>query len=90
MLISLTLLVAALLSWLSSIVSQIASPLEKPPTTPQDPTTLTLALIGAGSFGVYFAISRRAQRRRNATRTTGVIKTPVTEPEEHLPSRGAA
>ena len=90
MLISLALLMTALLSWLSSIVSQIAGPLDKSPITPQDPTTLTLALIGAGALGVYLAVSRRLWRRRKASRTIGVIKTPVTKPEEHLPSRGAA
>lgn len=90
MLISLIILLAALLSWLSSIVSQIAGPLRKPPITPQDPSTLTLALIGAGTLGVYFAISRRAWRRREASRTLQFKETPATKPDERIPSRGAA
>lgn len=90
MLISLILLLAALLSWLSSIVSQLAGPLRKPPITPQDPSTLMLALIGAGTVGVYFAISRRAWRRREASRTLQFKVTPATKPDEHMPSRGAA
>jgi hypothetical protein len=90
MLISLIILLAALLSWLSSIVSQVAGSLRKPPITPQDPSTLTLALIGVGTVGVYFAISRRAWRRREVNRTLQFKETPATKPDEHMPSRGAA
>jgi hypothetical protein len=90
MLISLIILLAALLSWLSSIVSQIAGPLRKPPITPQDPSTLSLALIGVGTLGLYFAISRRAWRQREASRTLQFKETPATKPDEHMPSRGAA
>lgn len=90
MLISLIILLAALLSWLSSIVSQIVGPLRMPPITPQDPSTLTLTLIGVGTLGVYFAISRRGWRRRQASRTLQFKERPATNPEEHMPSRGAA
>ena len=90
MLISLIILLAALLSWLSSIVSEIAGPLQKQPITPQDPSTLTLALIGVGTLGVYFAISRRAWRRREAGRTLQFKEKPATNSDEQIPSRGAA
>jgi len=90
MLITLIALLAALLSWLSSVVSQIAKPLGKPPITPQDPSTLTLALIGVGTLGLYFAISRRAWRRQKSGRTLQFKETPATNQDEHMPSRGAA
>jgi hypothetical protein len=97
MLISLIILLAAMLSWLSSIVSQIAGPLRKPPITPQDPSTLTLTLIGLGTLCVYFVISRRAWRRRAESNWTGRLSdqsveaaaTPD-ESKERMPSRGAA
>ncbi len=96
--ISLILLVATLLSWLSSGTDQVAGQLGKPSITPQDPSTLTLALIGAGTLGVYLALSRRAWRRRAADVLTGGFSDQSAEPttampsasEEHLPSRGAA
>jgi hypothetical protein len=98
MLISLILLVASLLSWLSSGADQVAGPFGKPSITPQDPSTLTLALIGAGTLGVYFAISRRAWRRRAADVLTGCLNdqsaqpaaTTPSETEERRLSRGAA
>jgi hypothetical protein len=98
MLISLILLVATLLSWVTSGADQLAGPLGKPSITPQDPSTLTLALIGAGTLGIYFAISRRAWRRGAAEVLTGHLSDQSTETtgaipsasEEHLPSRGAA
>jgi hypothetical protein len=98
MLISLILLLATLLSWLSAGAEHIAGPLGKPPITPQDPSTLTLALIGAGTLGVYFLISRRVWRRREAGPWTGSLSDQSTqstlaipaESEEQLPSRGAA
>jgi hypothetical protein len=90
MLITLIVLLAALLSWLSSVVSQVAKPLGKPPITPQDPSTLTLALIGLGMLGIYFAIRRRAWRRQKSGRTLRFKDTPATNPDERMPSRGAA
>jgi hypothetical protein len=97
MLISLILLIAALLSWLPG-ADQVAGRHGKPGITPQDPSTLTLALIGAGTLGVYFAISRRAWRRRAADVLTGRLSDQSAEPttampsasDEHLPTRGAA
>jgi hypothetical protein len=90
MLVSLILLMAALLSWLSSIMSQAAATFGKPPITPQDPSTVSLALIGAGTLGVYFAISRRAWRRRETSRSIEISTTAETNMAEEVPSRGAA
>ena len=98
MLIALILLVATLLSWLTSGAEHVAGPAVKPPITPQDPSTLTLALIGAGTVGVYFAISRRAWQRRAEELWTGRLSDQSAQPqaglpsvsEEDLPSRGAA
>jgi hypothetical protein len=97
MLISLILLVATLLSWLSSGAEHVAGPLGKPPITPQNPSTLTLALIGAAALGVYLTISRKTWRRRAGGNWTGrlgdqSVETAATsrESEEQVPSRGAA
>jgi hypothetical protein len=90
MLITLIVLLTAVLSWLFSVVSQIARPLGKPPITAQDPSTLTLALIGVGTLGIYFAISRRARQRQKPGQSLQFKETPATNPEEQMPSRGAA
>jgi hypothetical protein len=98
MLFSLVLLLATLLSWLTSGAEPIAGALGKPAITPQDPSTLTLALIGAAVLGVYFAISRRPGRRRKAGPWTGRLSDQSVQgmraipsaTEEDLPSRGAA
>ena len=44
------------------VVSAVENPLHKP----EDPSTLTLALIGAGTLAVYFASRRTARARRSA------------------------
>jgi hypothetical protein len=98
MLVSLIVLLAALLSWLTSGADQFAEPLGKPSITPQDPSTLTLALIGAGTLGIYFALRRGDWRRRDADGLTGRLSDQSaqcatkmsTEPDKQLPSRGAA
>jgi len=97
MLISLFALLAAVLTWLSSSSNDASSPHGNALITPQDPSTLSLALIGAGTLGLYFAISRRARRRRANILTAIELSampiggaTPTAASEEQLPSRGAA
>jgi hypothetical protein len=90
MLISLVLLLAAMLSWLSTVVPQVAGSLGMRSVTPQDPSTLTLVLIGAGTLGVYFAISRRAWRRPDGGGTIELTESPAAKTEDTVPRRGAA
>jgi hypothetical protein len=99
MLISLIALTALLVSWLSAGSNPVAGANDNPLITPQDPSTLTLGLIGAGTLAVYFSVSRRIRRgRRQVTMTTGrlsdqsigAIGTMPVEPEEQRPTRGAA
>jgi hypothetical protein len=69
------------------------------PYKPEDPSTLTLALIGAGTLAVYL-LSRRAMRTRDVS-TSAQVAGPQQEPSleaaalpsahvEQTPSRGAA
>jgi hypothetical protein len=96
MLVSLFALLAAVLTWLSSNSNQTSGSHGNALITPQDPSTLTLALIGAGTLGLYFAISRRARRRRAESLPAillddqPVAGAPTAKSEEKLPSRGAA
>jgi hypothetical protein len=97
MLISLFALLAAVLTWLTSNSNHASGPPRSALITPQDPSTLTLAFIGAGTLGVFFAVSRRARRRRagnlSATQRPDLPiggATTTSGSEAQLPSRGAA
>jgi hypothetical protein len=96
MLISLIALVVALLSWLSSGVEHVASPHTVPLIAPQDPSSLTLALIGAGMLGAYVLLSRNFRRRGRSSAamrrvSDSFVEAAGTMPlEEHHPTRGAA
>jgi hypothetical protein len=77
------------------VVSAVENPLHKP----EDPSTMTLAVIGAGTLAVYFGSRRTARARRpiplsDSSRPhfdmrPGTAVQPVRETVEE-PSRGAA
>ncbi len=72
---------------------------ESPLYKPEDPSTMTLALIGAGTLAVYFASRRAIRTRRTVTLgetgrphfevVAGAAGLPMAETAEE-PSRGAA
>jgi hypothetical protein len=105
MLISLIALVAVLLSsgiqFLSAGKADAATSAKNPLITPEDPSTLTLALIAAGTLAVY-VVARHGLRRRGrstaARDLTGHLNAPSLDVAEgqtvcsdaQRPSRGAA
>jgi hypothetical protein len=75
-----------------------AGPVDSPVYKPEDPSTLTLAMIGLGTLVVYFATRRsNSSRRLTLSGEARPIKKPfddatdsqATGPDER-PSRGAA
>ena len=97
MLITLIVLVIALFSgrieWQSSAVNAKATTV--PVITPQDPSSLTLALIGGGMLAVYFAASRTIRYRRPLRRMARLSTGSPPSVGEHAtaaehPTRGAA
>ncbi len=96
MLITLIVLLVALFSggveWQSAAAAN-AKPV--PTITPQDPSSLTLALIGAGMLAVYLAVSRTIRGRRPLIRTQYAISESTRAVDERdsglqRQSRGAA
>jgi hypothetical protein len=76
-----------------------AAAVESPLYKPEDPSTMTLALIGAGTLAVYFASRRAIRTRRTVTlgeidrphyeAVAGAAVLPSAESAKE-PSRGAA
>ena len=98
MLISLAILLASLLSSLLARRGDVSGTSGNPIVTPQDPSTLTLALIGAGTLAVYLTMSRKVRGRRKlrvissgaGDRSAEVAAAPADDSVEQRPSRGAA
>jgi len=105
MLISLIALVAVLLSggiqFMSAGKGDAATSAKNPLITPEDPSTLTLALIAAGTLAVYFVARRGLRSRGQSTPArdfTGHLSAPSIDVAEsqtvcsdaERPSRGAA
>jgi hypothetical protein len=99
MLITLILLMVAFISgsleWQSAGANPKADAV--PTITPQDPSSLMLALIGGGTLVVYLAVSRTVRRRRPPTlimrrrlSDSSTDATPTTAPDPRRKSRGAA
>jgi hypothetical protein len=100
MLLSVLVLVAVLFSNGMPLLTakETASEAVSPLLRPEDPSTLTLALIGAGTMAIYLAV-RRAPRSRIAVfrkvevPTGSAIEVPTKTPasaQPEQPSRGAA
>jgi hypothetical protein len=94
MLITLVVLLGALVtgefSWLSSDTSHVtAAQASRLLITPEEPITLTLALVGIGTLAAYFAVGRVVWRRRKALRLEHEL-TAETAADVDRRSRGAA
>lgn len=68
-----------------------------PPLRPEDPTTMTLALIGAGTVAVYFTVRRPARKPSVMTGADSLSRPPLADAADNSsrildvqPSRGAA
>jgi hypothetical protein len=91
---SLAVLFSTSASPLSGGVERLPIYADNAPVTPQDPSTLVLALIGAGTLAVYLAVRRRPSRfvaRQTASVLPGQSeKRGVADGVEQEQSRGAA
>jgi len=93
MLMTLVVVVGLLLtgdfSWLSADTSHVKAETPRPVITPEEPFTLTLALIGVGTIVTYLTVSRVLLRRRKSAPIQKPISVDEGLPVEQ-PSRGAA
>ena len=93
MLMTLVVVVGLLLtgdfSWLSADTSHVKAETLRPVITPEEPFTLTLALIGVGTIVTYLTVSRVLLRRRKSAPIQKPISVDEGLPVEQ-PSRGAA